>query len=148
MLAWLNEYRAILHLGLHVWVPLLVAGLLLKWPLWQGFVLKQLPKNWLPNSSWVFVSIFTCLMLTMVVDVDHLLAVPIYAPNRCSIFFHPLHQSWAISLYVLIFSWLSLQAWQGKSLSYGQKLVSLLCLGLIIHMLLDGADCIWMKACS
>ena len=32
------------------------------------------------------------MMATMLVDLDHLFADPIYDPDRCSIGFHPLHQ--------------------------------------------------------
>lgn len=148
MLAWLNEYRAILHLLLHGLVPAVITMGLLRVRQLQGFQLQLLPAWLVKHPSGVYVSIFTCLMLTMAVDIDHLVAVPIYAPNRCSIFFHPLHQGWAISGYVMIFSWLCLQAWRGKTLSYGQKLAGLLALGLIIHMVLDALDCVWMTACA
>ena len=36
---------------------------------------------------------------TMLVDVDHLLANPIFDANRCSINFHPLHTYYAIGVY-------------------------------------------------
>jgi hypothetical protein len=38
--------------------------------------------------------------LTIIVDLDHLLADPIYDPNRCSIGFHPLHSYPAIVIYL------------------------------------------------
>ncbi len=38
----------------------------------------------------------------MLVDIDHLLATPVYDPNRCSIGFHPLHGFYPIALYVLL----------------------------------------------
>ncbi|HJL87662.1 MAG TPA: DUF6122 family protein, partial [SAR324 cluster bacterium] len=34
---------------------------------------------------------FLLLMLTMIVDLDHLFANPFFDPQRCSIGFHPLH---------------------------------------------------------
>ena len=42
---------------------------------------------------------YCILMATMLVDLDHLLADPIYDPNRCSIGFHPLHRLGFIGLY-------------------------------------------------
>ena len=45
----------------------------------------------------------------MFVDLDHLLANPIYDPCRCSIGFHPLHNYFAIVIY-LIFIYDSISA--------------------------------------
>ena len=69
---------------------------------------------------------YLILIATMVVDIDHLLANPIYDPNRCSIGFHPLHQPGFIGLYLL--------------LCFIPK-TRLIGLGLTIHMLLDSIDC-------
>jgi hypothetical protein len=66
-------------------------------------------------------------MATMLVDIDHLLAVPIYDPLRCSIGFHPLHSMFAITVYLLMFAVPKLR---------------LVALGLVIHMALDGFDCL------
>ena len=38
---------------------------------------------------------------TMLVDLDHVFARPIFDPHRCSIGFHPLHSYVAIGIYVL-----------------------------------------------
>ena len=65
----------------------------------------------------------------MLVDIDHLWATPIYAPARCSIGFHVFHTWPAISVYVLLFLY---------------PKTRLVALGLLIHMFLDGTDCIWM----
>ena len=62
----------------------------------------------------------------MLVDLDHLLATPIYSPARCSIGFHPLHQLWLIAVYV--------------ALCFVPK-TRLVGLGLSIHMALDAIDC-------
>ena len=67
------------------------------------------------------------MVLTMVVDLDHLLASPIYDPNRCSINFHPLHSYPAILLYIIIAAF-------PKSRIIG--------LGLLLHMGIDLTDCI------
>ena len=42
------------------------------------------------------------LIATMVVDLDHLLATPVYDAARCSIGFHPLHTGPLVALYVLL----------------------------------------------
>ena len=69
---------------------------------------------------------FLLMVATMLVDIDHLLANPIYDPNRCSIGFHPLHELWFISGYI------------GLSLIPKTRLVGI---GLCVHMLLDSIDC-------
>lgn len=94
------------HLALHFIVPLLVAFL---------FFRENLRLSYL------------AMMLTMLVDLDHLLASPIYDANRCSIGFHPLHQYWFIGIYLVM--------------SFFSK-TRLIGVGLIIHMSLDALDCL------
>lgn len=67
------------------------------------------------------------MVLTMAVDLDHLLANPVYDPLRCSIGFHPLHSYPAIAAYLLM-------------LALPQARFA--ALGLLIHMGLDGLECI------
>jgi len=93
------------HLALHFIVPLLVAFL---------FFRENLKLSYL------------AMILTMLVDLDHLLASPIYDANRCSIGFHPLHQYWFIAIYLVM--------------SFFSK-TRLIGVGLIIHMSLDALDC-------
>ncbi len=62
----------------------------------------------------------------MLVDLDHLIASPIYNPDRCSIGFHPLHQPWFVVLYFI--------------LCFVPK-TRLIGLGLSIHMSLDAINC-------
>jgi hypothetical protein len=100
--------RPIIHIGLHFGVPGIVARL-------------SFADRW--KYAW-FV-----MVLTMIVDFDHLLADPIYDPNRCGIGLHPLHAYIAIAAYVVL-------ATISKTRLIG--------LGLVIHMALDGLDCIWM----
>lgn len=95
-----------LHLVLHALVPGLVA--------WCCF-----RDRW--QMAWLV------MLATMAVDLDHLLADPIYDPARCSIGFHPLHTAPAIALYAAI------------ALPKKTRLVGL---GLLIHMALDGLDCL------
>lgn len=69
------------------------------------------------------------MLATMIVDVDHLLADPIYAPSRCSIGFHPLHR---------------LPAILGYGVLAAIPPTRVVGTGLLIHMALDGADCVRM----
>jgi len=41
------------------------------------------------------------MVLAIVVDLDHLWAIPIYDANRCSVGFHLLHQLFPIGIYLL-----------------------------------------------
>ncbi|MFA0964481.1 DUF6122 family protein [Roseivirga sp. BDSF3-8] len=78
--------------------------------------------------------VYLILLGTMLVDVDHLLADPVFQPNRCSIGFHPLHSYYAIALY-FIFLFL-------------KRPLNLIGLGLLLHMLTDFTDCLFMyQAC-
>ena len=49
------------------------------------------------NSKWK--KVYLIFLLSMLVDLDHLLANPIFQENRCSINFHPLHSYIAIGIY-------------------------------------------------
>lgn len=79
------------------------------------------------RSRWRFAALV--MLATMAVDLDHLLADPVFDPQRCSIGFHPLHSLFPVLLYAL--------------LCFVPRL-RLIGLGLIIHMLLDAADCLTM----
>ena len=75
------------------------------------------------------------MMTGMLIDIDHVLANPVYDPDRCSIGFHPLHELWFIALYV--------------ALCIPSK-TRLIGLGLLIHISLDTIDCqlnsgVWMN---
>jgi hypothetical protein len=63
----------------------------------------------------------------MAVDLDHLLASPIYDSHRCSIDFHPLHSYPAMLLYLILTAF-------PKSRIIG--------LGLLLHMGIDLTDCL------
>lgn len=62
----------------------------------------------------------------MLIDLDHLLATPIFDKNRCSINFHPLHTYVALAIYFfgLFF-----------------KKTRILSFALIFHLLTDFIDC-------
>jgi len=69
------------------------------------------------------------MLLTMLVDLDHLLATPIFDPNRCSIGFHLLHSYIAIPVYF------------GMCLFPKTRIIGI---GLTLHMLTDYIDCLWI----
>jgi len=94
-----------MHLLLHLVVPALIASVFFRHDWRRAFLI---------------------MLATMIVDLDHLLAMPIYDPGRCSIGFHPLHTWPAIVVYAaLIFP----------------KPTRLIGVGLIVHMALDWIDC-------
>jgi Family of unknown function (DUF6122) len=114
----------VIHIALHVAVPLLVAF-------------------WFYRPRWHHTAMV--LLATMVVDLDHLLAQPIYDAQRCSIGFHPLHTVGAIAIYAVLFV-VPLMPRVGVGASKpavrrATQLLHLIGLGLLIHMALDLGDC-------
>ncbi|MGJ8669538.1 MAG: DUF6122 family protein [Oceanococcus sp.] len=102
------------HIALHFLAPALAAGIFFR-------------RRW--------AHAFFIMLATMLVDLDHLIAIPIYDPGRCSIGFHPLHQPAFVLLYLV--------------LCFVPKL-RLVGIGLLIHMCLDAIDCqvsngVWMS---
>lgn len=65
---------------------------------------------------------------TILIDVDHLLADPIFDPNRCSIGFHPLHTQWAAIAYALL---LAIPSWNVRAFG----------IGCLWHLCTDALDC-------
>ena len=100
--------QPIIHYGIHLGLPLLVALIFFK-------------------SNWK--TAFLIMLLGMLIDVDHILANPIFEANRCSINFHPLHSYYAIAIYII--------------LPFFKK-TRLIGLGLIIHIIADTVDCLLM----
>lgn len=113
-----------IHIVLHVVVPLLVALVFYR-------------------SRWRNATLI--LIATIVVDIDHLLADPIYDPTRCSIGFHPLHTTPALFVYIALFSLPLIvgRKADAPSLKPTARVVHLIGLGLLIHMALDGTDCLF-----
>ncbi len=106
----LEVLRQLVHYSCHFLVP------------W-GFAKLFWSESW-KNAGWV-------LMATMLIDLDHLLADPIFDPNRCSIGFHPLHTGWAALGYVVL---LCLPSWTCRVVAVG-------CLW---HLATDWIDCLLM----
>jgi len=99
--------QQLIHYTLHFLVPGLIAGI---------FFRKEWKKAWL------------IMVATMLVDMDHILSDPIFAANRCSIGFHPLHSYWAFFIYFLFIF---------------RKETRIIGIGLLFHMLTDFIDCSW-----
>ena len=98
----------LLHYSLHFIAPL-------------GIAYIYNPKKWKQS--------YLVLLGTMLVDLDHLLANPIFDPDRCSIGFHPLHSYFAILIYFFLLF---------------PKRSRLVAIGLLFHMLTDSIDC-WLQ---
>ncbi|GAA4958782.1 DUF6122 family protein [Algibacter aquimarinus] len=96
------------HYGCHLLIPLFIALIWFK-------------QNW----KIAFLIMFS----GMWIDLDHLLANPIFDPNRCSINFHPLHSYYAFGVYIV--------------LTFFKK-TRLIGLGLVIHIIADIVDCSFM----
>jgi hypothetical protein len=94
------------HFGIHLVVPLIVA-------------LIGYKKQWFKS--------FLILLSAFIIDLDHLLATPIFDANRCSIDFHPLHSYGAIGIYICLLV-------PSKTRLFG--------LGLCIHILADSYACL------
>jgi len=97
----------IVHYGMHFIVPLAIAFLFFK------------------TNNWKVYGIF---LLAMLIDIDHLLAIPIFEAGRCSIGFHPLHSYFAISGYVILLFF---------------KKARIIGLALLWHIVTDAVDCLW-----
>ena len=102
--------RPKLHLFSHVVIPTSIAWIMNSGNNWEGTALTY--------------------GLTNLVDLDHVLAKPVYDPDRCSINYHPLHSEYLIIGY-------SLLALNQQTKDIGT--------GLLIHMGLDYIDCEMMK---
>ena len=99
----------IVHYGLHIFLPGLYARIFYR-------------KIWM--KAWII------MFSTMLVDLDHLFAQPIFDPQRCSIGFHPLHSYVAIGIYVL---------------GLFHRKTRMIAVGLLLHMATDGLDCLWLR---
>ncbi len=79
------------------------------------------------RQKWIKTALI--LLATMAVHLDHLLSQPVFDATRCSIGYHLLHQPLAIIFYAILF------------LFPRARVISI---GLLLHMLADKIDCLWM----
>ncbi|MEM6515473.1 MAG: DUF6122 family protein [Bacteroidota bacterium] len=101
--------RFFVHYGIHFLLPLALAFLIYK-PKW--------------------IKAYLIMLCGLLIDLDHVLATPIFDANRCSINFHPLHSYYAIAIYMFLLF---------------PKKTRILGIGLIVHILADTADCLLMN---
>lgn len=108
----LKVLQPLVHYSLHLLAP----GLIAWW-----FFREQWKKTW---------GLF---LLTMLVDLDHLFATPMFDANRCSIGFHFLHSYYAIGTYVLLLFVVK------------NKTFQIILIGLLFRMFTDFQDCLWSR---
>jgi hypothetical protein len=97
------------HYFLHLGFPFLIAFVFFK-------------KDWK--------KVYFILIATMLIDLDHLVADPIFQADRCSINFHPLHTYYAMIVYVILL--------------FFRKPFYIIGIGLLFHMLTDLINCLMM----
>jgi hypothetical protein len=105
----MEAVRFIVHYGMHFLVPAAIAYLFFR-------------ENW--KKVWLI------FILTMLIDIDHIFATPLFDANRCSINFHPLHTYYAIAIYVVLLA---------------PKKTRIIAIALLYHILTDYVDCFWIK---
>ncbi len=110
-------WRTITHYGLHFVAPLLLAMFFRKDRRWKAYLI---------------------MLCTMIIDADHLLADPLFDPNRMSIGFHPLHTYYAIAVYAI----LCVIPYERLHWPWWLRAVGV---GLMFHMFTDWQDyALWM----
>lgn len=102
--------RLCLHYGIHFIVPIIIGYFFYKEQRTRAIII---------------------LLAAILIDVDHLLATPIFEANRCSINFHPLHTYWAMGIYI--------------SLLFFKK-TRIFGIALLLHMLADFVDCLFINS--
>lgn len=100
--------RHIIHYSFHFLLPFIFAYLFFK-------------------EKWKIAGLI--MVSTILIDLDHLLASPIFDPNRCSVGFHPLHSIWVLIVYFLM---LFIPSWKWRAFAFG----------CIWHLLTDKIDCV------
>ncbi len=98
--------RFLLHYGIHFIVPLAIAYFFFKEHLLKAALI---------------------LLAGIFLDIDHVLATPIFDAMRCSINFHPLHSYWAIGVYIVMTGYKKTRIWG---------------IAFLLHMLADIVDCL------
>ena len=100
--------RHLIHYSIHFLVPILIAVFFFKGDRFKVILI---------------------LLAGILIDMDHLWAIPLYDPNRCSVGFHTFHSYWAIAIYFLLLFF---------------KPTRLVGLALTIHIVADTVDCLLM----
>ncbi len=111
MFDFLHVLQFVIHYSFHLLLPGLIAWIFFR-------------KKW--KTAWLI------MIGAMLIDLDHLLANPVFDPNRCSIGFHPLHSPLAIFFYSLL-------------LFIPNVYIRIVSAGLLLHMITDFQDCLWIN---
>lgn len=101
--------QTVVHYSLHLLFPAAIAYLVYK-------------SQW--NKAYLI------FLLTMLVDLDHLLANPVFMADRCSIGFHPLHSFYAMGFYLIML--------------FPKNIIRIIGIGLLFHMFTDFIVCMIM----
>ena len=104
----MESIRFLLHYGLHLLLPGWIAYFFFK-------------------DKWKVV--WLLMLATMLIDVDHLLATPIYDAHRCSINYHPLHTYYSGAIYIFFLFF---------------KKTRVIGIALLLHLVTDALDCLWL----
>jgi hypothetical protein len=99
--------RHLIHYGFHLALPFVFGRLLFRDVWWKAGLL---------------------MLGTMVIDVDHLLADPVFDPARCGIGLHALHTPWAGIAYAAL---LAVRSWKARAAG----------VGCLLHLGTDALDC-------
>jgi len=102
--------RFCIHYGIHFLVPIAIGFFFYKEHKFKAIII---------------------LLAAILIDFDHLLANPIFDPDRCSINFHPLHSYWAIAIYITFLFF---------------KKIRIFGVALLIHILADITDCLFINS--
>jgi len=103
----IETLQHILHYGGHWLVPFAIA-----WVIWR--------RDWLRAGA--------VIAAANLIDLDHLLATPMFDPNRCSIGFHLLH-GWEAAL--VFAAMLLIPRWWARAFG----------IGALWHLMVDYGDC-------
>lgn len=104
----MEAIQSILHYGGHFIAPFLIA-----WVIWRS--------DWKRFGA--------CMVAANLIDIDHLWAVPIFDPDRCSIGFHTFHGWEAGIIYAAL---LLVPRWWARALGAGA----------LWHLFVDAGDCL------
>lgn len=97
-----------MHYGIHFIVPLFIAYFFFKEHRLKAAII---------------------LLAGIIIDIDHVIATPIFDTMRCSINFHPLHSYWAIGIYTVMVFYKKTRLWG---------------IAFLIHILADIVDCLFI----
>ena len=98
----------IIHYGMHYLMPFFIALLFFRKNFWKASFL---------------------MLAANLIDLDHLLADPVFDPNRCSIGYHILHSYAALVIYAILLIIPKLR---------------IVAIGLLLHIFTDALDCLWI----